>query len=268
MPKQLTTFPHIREYDAFISALNRLSLDYEIITPPEEYRSVSVPAVVMTEKAKSEYFEHCKTPLFFSGWVNHNGDKVNLSSQVSKDEEGEGTLEWQDVFGSSRIMVLGPCLADSEKLRLIAPISGDITEVLPFINGALKNAVYNQHANYLIYSEGYRRITLFSQKITLAKVDDIYDAWRLLESVRRLVNDTWNKRDSIEPLFTSRKKPVVIEIYKHLPKTNCRECGCETCLAFAVKLHSGDGNITQCRPVFEGEFIHLQTELLEVSAGL
>jgi len=82
MLRQLTTFPHIREYDAFILTLSRLSLDYEIITPPEGYRSVSIPAVVLTEKAKSEYFEHCKMPLFFSGWVNHNGNKVNLSLQV------------------------------------------------------------------------------------------------------------------------------------------------------------------------------------------
>src|SRR3989304_9171412 len=27
-----------------------------------------------------------------------------------------------------------------------------------------------------------------------------------------------------------------IEIYKHLPKTNCKECGFPTCLAFAMKL--------------------------------
>ena len=27
-----------------------------------------------------------------------------------------------------------------------------------------------------------------------------------------------------------------LEIYKHLPKTNCKDCGFPTCLAFAMKL--------------------------------
>ena len=27
-----------------------------------------------------------------------------------------------------------------------------------------------------------------------------------------------------------------LEIYKQLPKTNCRDCGVPTCLAFAMKI--------------------------------
>jgi acetyl-CoA decarbonylase/synthase complex subunit gamma len=27
-----------------------------------------------------------------------------------------------------------------------------------------------------------------------------------------------------------------VEIFKHLPKTNCKKCGHPTCLAFAMKL--------------------------------
>ena len=30
-----------------------------------------------------------------------------------------------------------------------------------------------------------------------------------------------------------------LEIYKHLPKTNCKECGSPTCLAFAMALAGG-----------------------------
>jgi len=37
-----------------------------------------------------------------------------------------------------------------------------------------------------------------------------------------------------------------IEIYKHLPKTNCKECGFPTCLAFAMKVAQKSVAITQC----------------------
>lgn len=37
-----------------------------------------------------------------------------------------------------------------------------------------------------------------------------------------------------------------LEIYKHLPKTNCKECGPPTCLAFAMALASGKASLDQC----------------------
>lgn len=37
-----------------------------------------------------------------------------------------------------------------------------------------------------------------------------------------------------------------LEIFKQLPKTNCKECGVATCLAFAMALASGKANLDQC----------------------
>ncbi len=37
-----------------------------------------------------------------------------------------------------------------------------------------------------------------------------------------------------------------LEIYKHLPKTNCKECGSPTCLAFAMALASGKTSLDKC----------------------
>jgi ArsR family metal-binding transcriptional regulator len=65
-----------------------------------------------------------------------------------------------------------------------------------------------------------------------------------------------------------REKPPALEIFKRLPRTNCRACGELTCLAFAVKLWSGGGQLSQCRPVFAGDFAHLRPALLEICRGL
>ena len=37
-----------------------------------------------------------------------------------------------------------------------------------------------------------------------------------------------------------------LEIYKHLPKTNCKDCGSPTCLAFAMALASGKASLDDC----------------------
>lgn len=40
-----------------------------------------------------------------------------------------------------------------------------------------------------------------------------------------------------------------IEIYKYLPKTNCKVCGFPTCLAFAMKLAQGQAELSKCPDV-------------------
>jgi acetyl-CoA decarbonylase/synthase, CODH/ACS complex subunit gamma len=42
-----------------------------------------------------------------------------------------------------------------------------------------------------------------------------------------------------------------IEIFKKLPKTNCGDCGVPTCLAFAMNLAAGKGELAQCPHVSE-----------------
>ena len=37
-----------------------------------------------------------------------------------------------------------------------------------------------------------------------------------------------------------------LDVYKHLPKTNCSKCGFPTCLAFAMQLASKKVSLDQC----------------------
>ncbi|TDA27871.1 MAG: hypothetical protein DSO01_01880 [Archaeoglobi archaeon] len=43
----------------------------------------------------------------------------------------------------------------------------------------------------------------------------------------------------------------VLDVYNYLPKTNCKKCGEQTCMAFAVKLLNGEKDIKDCKPLFE-----------------
>jgi acetyl-CoA decarbonylase/synthase complex subunit gamma len=53
-----------------------------------------------------------------------------------------------------------------------------------------------------------------------------------------------------------------LDIYKHLPKTNCKECGVPTCLAFAMKVAAGQAGLNDC-PRLSGD---ARSQLDEASA--
>ena len=70
---------------------------------------------------------------------------------------------------------------------MIAHISGDLTEVFPYLNTEMKQASYNRHAPTFTYMDEYRMISLYPRRITVAKADELVDAWRTLETIRRRV---------------------------------------------------------------------------------
>ena len=55
-----------------------------------------------------------------------------------------------------------------------------------------------------------------------------------------------------------------IDIYKLLPKTNCKECGVENCMAFATKLVNREVNLDQCKPLLKKENERAYKQLKEM----
>ena len=45
---------------------------------------------------------------------------------------------------------------------------------------------------------------------------------------------------------SGKKELSPIDIYKLLPKTNCKECGLPTCMAFAMKLAQKKAELSEC----------------------
>jgi len=121
--------------------------------------------------------------------------------------------------------------------------------MLPYINAVIKGASYNKGASTLTYGKERRLINLYNIKVTIAKADDIIDAWVVLDEVKKLVNNTYRSRDSIKPSYEEKVKVTALQIYGWLPKTNCRACGEATCLAFACKLLLGEQKLLKCIPL-------------------
>ncbi|MEM2098960.1 MAG: acetyl-CoA decarbonylase/synthase complex subunit gamma [Candidatus Bathyarchaeia archaeon] len=55
-----------------------------------------------------------------------------------------------------------------------------------------------------------------------------------------------------------------IDIYKLLPKTNCKECGQENCMAFATKIVNREVTVDQCPPLLKKEYEKAYKQLKEM----
>ena len=55
-----------------------------------------------------------------------------------------------------------------------------------------------------------------------------------------------------------------IDIYMLLPKTNCKECGEDNCMAFATKVVNREVSIDQCSPLLTKENANNYSKLKEM----
>ena len=255
------TFPRRSEFDKVKAALDGLGLSYEVIWPDPGFAQVGAGALVLDEEAHKAFYARHPHDITCSGWVNYRPAGVVVPG------EAPGHYD-EDVFGLAAVMVLAQCVADMTRIRFIAHLSGNLAEVFPYMNAVMQEASYNQAGPTFTFMDGYRMISVYPRRIAVAKADDIVDGWRTLEAIRRRANEVWRRRGEIEPSYEMREKPPALEIFKRLPRTNCKACGEQTCLAFAIQVYMGELPVGRCKPVFAGESGHLKDALVEVCAGL
>ena len=157
-----------------------------------------------------------------------------------------------------------PCLADPEKIRVIAEVSGEIHEAFPYLNATMKECIYNHPAFTLTFKEGEKMITLHAHHITLAKIDDEKEAEQILNRLQNLINETYENHEKIEPDYSMKQELKPTDIIKLLPGTDCRRCGYLSCLAFAFKLIRKQTEITKCTPLFLEEYEEKRKILFEL----
>ena len=144
-----------------------------------------------------------------------------------------------------------PCLAEPGKFIVTGKPSHALDEVLPYL-AALPNVIgYNPNANSLTLRRKPGFITLYSRRVSITQVKDIKEGLELLEALKDAINAVWENRHELTPVNKSRRAPQHLEIYALLPKTNCKQCGESTCLAFAVSLILQKRELIECIPLKE-----------------
>lgn len=153
-----------------------------------------------------------------------------------------------------------PCIPGADTWSAKAHLKDDITEVLPYLNSVLKRADYMHDTKILLWESEGKKYAFRPLELGAAPADDREEAHSMIENLVDIVNTSWKNREEITPMFEHRKKPTVMDIYRLLPRTNCKECGYMTCMGYAADLNEGKTVLSKC-PNLEKE---TQEKLLQI----
>ena len=141
--------------------------------------------------------------------------------------------------------------ADRFEYEAIAHLDVDIRQVLPYLNATLSRGIYSPGRQSLAWRHEGHNIGFWPDRIAADDMESREEAQEVIASLVDLVNQTWERRDEIEPDATQHERRQPLELYRLLPQTNCKVCGQETCFAFALKLAADQVEMARCTPLYE-----------------
>lgn len=166
-----------------------------------------------------------------------------------------------------------PCLLEPRKIQITAQADRPLGEVIPILYLAIPRSQYAKAFNSVTFTIEGKLVTVYSDgKIKLGCVLREEVAVKLLDKLKAILDKAYEyymAYGAPNPrLLEARQRLNPLEIYKYLPKTNCRECGEQGCYPFAVKLANGEKTIQACTqiqlPKYSDNKAHLERVLQPV----
>ncbi len=135
---------------------------------------------------------------------------------------------------------------EATHLRGVAHLDANITDLLPYLNTVLRGHLFMRDPPSLTIKYRAKLITFHPRHIAINILKDEAEAEEIVRWLVGVINDTWEKRETIAPSFEVLPPPRIIDILKLLPRTNCRACGQPTCLVFATRVSAGEALPEAC----------------------
>lgn len=153
------------------------------------------------------------------------------------------------------------CNPSFQSVHCIAHLEQDVSQALPYLNAVLGGTHYVREPASVTFRVHGKLITVHGRKIAVNALKDEIEAEKIVQWLKKEINEAWEKRDEIVPSYESEPQPQMMQILKLLPKTNCGMCGEPTCVVFAVKATEGVKEAADCPPL-NPEAAHSMTEYL------
>jgi len=155
------------------------------------------------------------------------------------------------------IKEMRPCIVAENMIRVLMQLDSEIGEVIPVLITKYPPGKVNYIENKKILTLNiYKRlVTLYpSGKISMNKTIDKEDALEVVTEIMKVINEAYNEINSgdvanYDELREKLSNIGPLSLYNCLPKTDCEKCGEKTCMAFAIKLLSGDVKLDKCTPI-------------------
>ncbi len=171
------------------------------------------------------------------------------------------------------IQQIRPCIVAENRIRVLMQLDSKIEGVIPLLVTKYPPGKVNYIENKKILTLNLygRLVTLYpSGKVSMNKTIDKEDSIEVITGVISAINQAYKELESGEAVDYSEMKEHLskigpLSIYNCLPKTDCEICGEKTCMAFAMKLLSGDTELDKCTPLSNNKYedrVHCLEELL------
>ncbi len=138
------------------------------------------------------------------------------------------------------------CNPGAMSVHCFAYLDQDVSCALPYLNAMLGGFAYIKALPSVTFKSQGKLITVHGRKIAINALKDETEAKKIVEWLKREINEAWERRDEITPCTEGLPRPQMIEILKRLPKTNCRKCGQPTCMVFATRVADGAAGPGDC----------------------
>jgi ArsR family metal-binding transcriptional regulator len=153
------------------------------------------------------------------------------------------------------------CNPGAMAVHCFAHLDQDVGEALPYLNTVLGGFEYIQDPPSVTFKAHGKLITVHGRKIAVNALKGEDEARKIVEWLKREINDAWKNRNQIVPSTKGAPRPQLIEILKLLPKTNCKKCGSPTCMVFAAQVAEGAKGIEVCEPLASEQHLKLENYL-------
>jgi ArsR family metal-binding transcriptional regulator len=198
--------------------------------------------------------------------------EIDIFKRMLEDEERRKGRR-RPLVNNIEIEEVLPCLTTPGYIRFTARADNELRAVIPiiFLQFPPGRTHYNPAECTLTLNIYNRMITLHPDgMIAVTNTKDLKEAEEILEKIRAFINDAYSAylrsgapgEEDIEAAL----RISWLDIYGHLPRVNCGECGYPTCQALALKALLGEASLSQCRKLLEAEH-HASRRKLEGLLG-
>ncbi len=148
--------------------------------------------------------------------------------------------------GYTKEIFRSKCMPGAHSLHCYAHLNEDVGEVLPYLNTVLGGTSFTREPPSVSFKGHGKLISVHARKIAVNALKDEGEADKILKWLQNEINTAWKNHKTIEPSFESAPRPVLTQILKLLPKTNCKDCNEPTCMVFAIRVMEGIKDQNDC----------------------
>ncbi|MFC1895816.1 (Fe-S)-binding protein [Thermodesulfobacteriota bacterium] len=153
------------------------------------------------------------------------------------------------------------CNPRFESVHCTARLHEHVGAVSPYLNAVPGGTQYFNDPQEVMFHHHGRIIEVEAREIAINALKDEQEADRILEWLKSAITQTWENCTTTKPCQTGKTRPKLMEIFRLLPKTNCRKCGQPTCMVFAAQVADGGRGVEFCPELSENNRMKLSDHL-------